>query len=273
MIATVEGDAILTVTIATQAPIELRDLMDGLSAIEKQCHRYFEHNYPERSEEESRLLVRDVRSGSIIFDLAPAIAPFIADMENIKTIVEYVEAFRSKVLPWLTPNGRNPEATSVELQGFHDAVSAIAKDANGSIDLKARFIKKNSSGEEIKSEFALSTADARMIQGNIIAEQSERKLPSQSRFEQVVMSLHQASLDKAKPGKATGEKGVIETISDRPLKLVYASEMAGQRIKDELRQDANPLKKAFIVDVNVELFNGNPHAYRITNVHSVDAVD
>ncbi len=67
-----------------------------------------------------------------------------------------------------------------------------------------------------------------------------------------------------------GEKGIIETISDKPLKIVYASELAGQRIKSELREDDNPLKKAFLVDVNVETVRGAPHAYRILHVHSVE---
>ena len=87
------------------------------------------------------------------------------------------------------------------------------------------------------------------------------------------MSLHQASLDEAKAGKSSGEKGIIETISDRPLKLVYASDLAGQYIKSEVRNDSNPLKKAFVVDVNVEMARGSPHAYRITQVHSVEPIE
>lgn len=268
-----QGEAVLTVRIATEESVELKDLTDSLQAFEAQYRRTQEHLFPERDVSESVLIVKDVRSGSIIFDLIPILAPIIQEVEQIKSIVDYVDTFRTKVLPWLQPGGRNPDATTAELSSFHKTVAAVAKDRNGKLDIKARYVKSNGAGEEVRSEFSITSEEARTIRQNIQSEQIERRLPSQDDYKQVVMSLHQASLDEAKAGKAAGEKGVIESISDRPLKLVYASELAGQRIKSELRQDDNPLKKAFTVDVNVELFKGKPHAYRITHVHSVDPVE
>ena len=76
-------------------------------------------------------------------------------------------------------DSRNPDATAKELQGFHKALTAIAKDTNGAMDLKARFIKKDGSGDEVRSEFSLKTSDARIIQSNIRAEQIERQSPTQ----------------------------------------------------------------------------------------------
>ena len=54
------------------------------------------------------------------------------------------------------------------------------------------------------------------------------------------------------------------------MALVYSSDLAEQRIKDEIRtaQD-NIYMKGFEVDVNVEVRNGRPIAYRITNLHDV----
>lgn len=63
---------------------------------------------------------------------------------------------------------------------------------------------------------------------------------------------------------------IIESISETDLPLIYASDLAEQRIKHEIRvADENVFKKGFVVDVNVETRNGNPIAYRVTNVHQV----
>jgi len=71
-------------------------------------------------------------------------------------------------------------------------------------------------------------------------------------------------------GKPSGERIVIEDISDKPLALIYASEMAEDRIKHEIREaDENVFKKGFVVDVNVRSIGGRPVAYAVTNVHQV----
>ena len=63
---------------------------------------------------------------------------------------------------------------------------------------------------------------------------------------------------------------VIEAISEKYRPLVYASKLAADRIKDEIRNSpGNIYKKGFDVDVNVETKQGRPVAYRVTHVHDV----
>lgn len=267
-----DSNAILTIAIDTRQPLDLDDFAQGLAAWRADYGRFYTRQFPDHADGEARLLVKDVRSGSILVDVIPVLAPFVSDLESIKTVIDYVDAVRTKVLPWFSKGGRNPEATTADLKSFHKALEGIAKDNNGSLTLKARFIGKDGQGEEVRSEFAISSEQARMVQANIQAERIERQAADQDPLQQVVMYLHQASLDEPKAGKSAGEKGIIESISDKPLKLVYASELAGQRIKSELREDDNPLKKAFVVDVNVETVRGTPHAYRVTHVHSVETL-
>ncbi|MCA0423740.1 MAG: hypothetical protein LCH61_10505 [Proteobacteria bacterium] len=268
-----EADAVLTIRIDTHDPVELQDFTASLQAFEAQFRREYERAHPNRDETETKLVIKTVRSGSIIVDLIAVLAPIISDMERLTTIIDYVDMIREKIGPWLVPGGRNPDASTKELQSFHRVVAAVAKDTSGSLDLKARYLRRDGSGEEVRSEFAIRTQEARVVQSNIEAEQVERKTLEQTDYRQVIMTLHQASLDEAKAGKAAGEKGVIESISEKPLKLVYASDLAAQRIKAEIRNDDNPLRKAFVVDVNVEKVRGKPHAYRITHVHSIDPLD
>jgi hypothetical protein len=84
------------------------------------------------------------------------------------------------------------------------------------------------------------------------------------------MVFVQSNVKDTEVGKRTGERVVVENILDRDLPVIYASELAEQRIKHEIREaDDNVYKKGFVVDVNVELRNGKPVAYRVTHCHQV----
>ena len=88
------------------------------------------------------------------------------------------------------------------------------------------------------------------------------------------MTLHQSSVEGLKIGKKTSEKGIVERIDQVPRTLIYASDLAGQRIKDEiLKPDGNPFQKGFIVDLDVETVGGRPKVYRVIAVHEVIDLD
>ena len=51
---------------------------------------------------------------------------------------------------------------------------------------------------------------------------------------------------------------------------MYASKLAEERIKHEIREDeGNVYMKGFVVDVSVKTVNGRPSVYAITHVHDV----
>ncbi|WP_162630752.1 hypothetical protein [Paracoccus endophyticus] len=87
-------------------------------------------------------------------------------------------------------------------------------------------------------------------------------------------ALHQSSVDDLKVGRRSSDKGIIERIDETPRTLVYVSDFAGQRIKDEIFEDGgNPFQKGFIVDVDVETARGRPKIYRVLAVHDVLDLD
>ena len=71
-------------------------------------------------------------------------------------------------------------------------------------------------------------------------------------------------------GKRSGERVKIEEVHSKPLALMYASELAEERLKHEIREaEENVYKKGFVVDVNVRFVNGKPSVFAVTNVHEV----
>jgi hypothetical protein len=111
------------------------------------------------------------------------------------------------------------------------------------------------------------TSAARRAVEEIEAQYREISAVADFDFENKLLTFFQSN---RKDADRTGEKGVIEDISTQPLAVVYASDLARERIKSEmLSGDRNVYKLGFFVDVNVQTRAGRPVAYRITSVRDV----
>ncbi len=90
-----------------------------------------------------------------------------------------------------------------------------------------------------------------------------------------MMRFVRPSIEKVSSHKRTGERALIESIHQKPLAVLYASDMARERIQHELKaSEINTFNLLFDVDVNVEISRGKPTAYRIVDLHDVtDAPD
>ena len=82
----------------------------------------------------------------------------------------------------------------------------------------------------------------------------ELEAPSDADHKRVLMVFTRTDVGDAAIGKRSGERVVIEELSAKPLALMYASELAEQRLKHEIREaEDNVYKKGFVVDVNVRM--------------------
>jgi len=89
-------------------------------------------------------------------------------------------------------------------------------------------------------------------------------------YQRVLMWFKRSDKDDAALGVRSGERVVIEKISEQDRPLIYASNLAEERIKDVMRNtDENIYHKGFVVDVNVQMKGGKPVAYAIAHVHQI----
>jgi len=63
-----------------------------------------------------------------------------------------------------------------------------------------------------------------------------------------------------------GDRGIIESISPRPVKLIFASEEVKRQI---VEHPDNPFQKLFLVDVEAKATEGKVRLYRIFTVKDV----
>ncbi|QOZ55155.1 hypothetical protein XH90_30035 [Bradyrhizobium sp. CCBAU 53338] len=228
-------------------------------------------DYPELAGD-AKIYVREVRAGSIEADLIPWAMQGLSAVVNVVEQIQIVEKFvrnYSAVLGKYLGGTKEPEATRSDLKDLMGSVVAIANDPNGHARLKAVVFEDGK--KKVRAALSFDTLQAREAQRQI--EDQKLQLESSSTtadHRRVLMTFKQSNVKDSVMGKRTGERVAIEDISPRDLPLIYASELAEQRIKHEVREaDDNVYKKGFIVDVNVQLSGGRPAGYRVTNLHQV----
>lgn len=256
----------ILIELHNEQPVDLLDLTASLVGLAREHEAIMRAERGASPTEETRLLVVDIRKGSTIFELVPALPFFVAQAEVVNTAVDFVRNL-SAFVDWLrVPGGRLPDPTTQRLKNLNDPVRAVANDSNGRLDVMARL----QSGDVLQ-EFVIKRDEARLVMENASAQRKEIEHKSSDVYERVLMRLHQTSLDGVKVDARAAEKGIVERIDSRPHTLIYVSELAGQKIKAEVREDA--YRKGFVVDLDVETVNGRPRAYRILAVHDVIPLD
>jgi len=112
---------------------------------------------------------------------------------------------------------------------------------------------------KVYDSFNYNSIDANAIQ-NAIRRYVGPQPPLSGVFRDEVLYLFQVRDDLKAP---TGDKGIIERFSNRPVKLQFSSEEVKRAITDA---SENPFRVAFIVDGDVSTVEGKPALYRIHTV-------
>lgn len=248
------NEATLTIEINNKNPIELLDLTDSMHAVGKQYVRYLNKTGNTVSEN-TKLYVKEVRSGSVIIelsDLLPFSIPFV-DITNWNSILEFVQHLKA-VYEYLLGKGPKPEGDfqKADWQNYSSIVNPVVKDEGSQINISGDFIDKR------KVTINLNFTETNAIQNRAAQEISLLKAPTTGEHKNAVFYWH--TIKNAKSG-TSGEKGIIESISVNPVKVVFDDET----IKNGMAfmENKNPMLSGFIVDVYVESINEEPALYRI----------
>lgn len=155
-------------------------------------------------------------------------------------------------------------ASKGDLADYLRTVEAIAHDPNATLSLTV-FDDGNQ-----RVAFQFNTGEAREAERNLLEHRKELELTTNADHERVLMVFTRTNVAHATTGKRSGDLVQIESINPKPLPIVYASNLAEERIRHEIADaDDNVYKKGFDVDVNVEMRAGKPIAYRLVAVHDV----
>lgn len=267
-----EQDAIFFKIERVQA-IELDRLTLGMMALGNEYQRYVRSKYPEAEDQETDLLVRRITDGSIIIELTGALQPLFNGMENILVFRDFTTLLGWKIEQLSAPKGRLDEATVREVRDICRLAETVATDPNGRADLTAEYYS-NDGQREVAAKLTINSRQAALVRENAAAQISSMTGETSDVHCGVLMRLYQTNLSEPSHDRSSGEKGIIEALADTPRRLIYASEMAAQRIKGAWSEPGvSPYELGFTVDVDVQRVNGKPRAYRIMNVHDIFPID
>lgn len=260
----------LTLTIDTIEPIELDAFVGAFTSLAEEFRREVRAKQP-NSDADAKILVKEVRKGSYEADLiavASSALPIISHMDNALVLEQFVQTWGRRIVAFAKGDFSDGEPTKNDLKIIANATQAIATDPNAKSTLKA--VHYENGERQIKASFEFDTSTAISAQETIDAKYRELETTETADYKRVLMVFTRSDTGSASVGKRSGERVVIEEISSRPRSIMYASDLAEQRIKHEIREsEDNVYKKAFVVDVNVRLVNGKPSVYAVTHVHDV----
>jgi hypothetical protein len=244
-----------TIEIRNEQPIELVDLTNSLLSLADEYKRLLARSPEIVDTGETKLYVKEIRTGSIITDLvayAPYALPFV---EHAKTIIEF-STYLGDVFSYLL--GRKEAAPVMEkanLENISSIVEPIAKDHASQMNCQLVV------NGDIKPVIVIDSIQANAIQNGVRKRIEALKEPVAGIREQVLLYWYQARKDLK---SQTGDKAVIESIDPKPVKTIFVNEDIKTRV---LFESQNPFKLAYIVDVAIETIDNRPVVYKILHVH------
>ncbi len=266
-----ESPAHLILKLDTDEPIELSAFVGAFTSIGNELERFVGQRYPDLKGK-AEFYVKEVRSGCIEADIFAMLSGgmmfALSAAETSMMVEDFVRRWGKRITAFINKDRAEQPDTKAEVKDYLDAVKVIANDPEGRVSLSAAVYEDGK--REVRIGFQFTNDEAKEALSEIEKRRAEDKLPSNADYERVLMVFTRSDVRDPAVGKGTGERVVIEEIAKRPLALMYASGLAAERIKHEIREaDDNLYKKGFVVDVNVRTISGRPIAYAVTQVHEV----
>lgn len=261
-----ESNAYLTITLDLDDPVEISDFASLFAGIGGQFDDYMREHYPDLKGQ-GQMYVKEVRRGSIVADLIPNIPDLIGFMDGALIVLGFSALF-SKRIRALISGQHLPDAKKSDLHEIGKTIRAVSHDSGGQMRIESMKFQQGVWVNNLEIQF--DTQEARAAEKTIAEQKKLLDTVALVDHERVLMTFERSRKSDSTVNKPTGELVIIAEVSDKPKALIYASDLAEQKIKHEIREaDDNIYKKGFVVDANVRLNNGRVVAYAVTQVHQV----
>jgi hypothetical protein len=260
-----------TVHIENQAPIELNDLAASFRAISDEFEAFASKDPDVRYPAEAKLFVKEIRPGSVLADLvnyAPIVItgttaavaqakPVIDALGQTNTVVKFAEHLKKGWQALFKGTKDKSELEKSTLKTLSDILLPIAKDSGSKIEITTGDIYTGNVYNTINYDSKGSTR---------IRKQAELEI---NKKEQAKLHIYKKQTliffqTRNQIGNTTGDKGRIEAISKKEVKIIFEDDDLKQTI---LSSPDNLFKNAYIVDVEVGFMNDKPITYKVTALH------
>lgn len=261
----------LTFTLRHDGPVPLGDFTDALTRMQGRYGRYIrqQSEVKQRGEEPpARLLIAEIRQGSIVIDLVAAGAAAQVAMDGVGGINNLVEF--GKNLAGLLKGFRTGEVsrTEVSIADCDDAraiIRPVLHSDNGGLTLAV-----NGDNNVVQPILIrVDQPDAQIIDNRAAILRDALAAPQEERAVRVLFVWKRIEdAPGVESGKRSPDKGIIQSLSPIARQVTFAD----SAVKEAMyRGDQNPFEVGFVVDVKVLLGPAGPAAYMIEALH--DTID
>lgn len=255
----------LEIKFENRKPVLVEDLSNALLSVSDQYARFVETTTTERYVTTSELFVKDVRSGSMVFDIVGVAMPIIPLLWEGGSLSEWVGVAKG-TMDWLLAKKSTPpvETTKPDLQNWMAIMQPVAKDHG------AQLIFSASGNATVTNNLIITSAEAGTAQKTLQRLLAEADTPANHVHRRKVMIWYQTRFDSTD----TGDKVIIEDISTKPTKVIFENQAVKAAM---LRGDPRFIKPwnelAYIVDVRVQTVRGVPKLYEVVDYHDEHTFD
>jgi hypothetical protein len=254
-------EPIITFNLENSKPVDLLDLTGSLAAFGEAYSDYVVRAGYDIEPGNVRLFIREIKTGSIIAALVSMADQASWVLSHFDAAVGFVSRFNQILHYFLLL----PSASHEEAPTKREAAQAIAVMEPAAKDGGSNLFFNISGGDVHIHHYHESRYDSQ--KANAIQNSARRFLgetvPKNEIHQDEILSLFQVRGDVS---AKVGDRGIIESISPRPVKLIFTSEEVKRKIVD---QPENPFQKLFLVDVEAKATEGKVRLYRIFAVKDV----
>ena len=265
-ISTIDGNR-LEIVFNNTAPVALTDFTLSLLAISNDFEEFIEDEMPrDATHVRGELLVKEVRTGSIVIELMAQALPIIPLLWEGGAILEWAN-YAKDTLMWLVGKTEQPSRniTKHDLKNWHSILEPVAKDNGSQLNFNV------TSGGQVVNHFHIGSKEANAAQNKIRREIGIIEEPTDHTFKKRVMTWYQAKFDQQ---SQTGNRAIIESISPKPLRVIFDN----NAVRAQMYEQGLSLKRpwhelAYVVDVQVQTINGVPRVASILNFYPDETFD
>jgi hypothetical protein len=261
------GTPVMRYEFKNSQPLELETLTESMQGLSGAYRRYLLDAQIPLPTTEAKLIVTDIRSGSIVLDLVAMAVMAIPYIEPAVTIVSFGD-YLGKALRFFTQADREPPVNlSPEAAAYMgDAIAPVANDNGSNLILSRSQI--HGPLIQFTQVIHMNPPQAQRAQGQIEQFVKKARQPESRTHRHVLMRWHQA---RNELGVLRGDRAIIESISPRDVATrIYDPEIKAQMLGGP---HENPFREAFVVDVHVETVNGRPTLYVVDVLHETMPIE
>lgn len=261
----------LEVVISNTRPVALLDLTLSLLSFNSQFEKFRKAviNEPDINAE-TTLLIKEVRSGSIVFELISVALPAVPLLfDGSPLFVDWVNFFK-QTMDWLLKKNEKPprSMSKKDLEEWGKILEPVAKDNGSTFSIKCMG-NDNVINANVIFTSCESNAAKEFIENYLEANDSTMD----KIYTRKVMYWDQAKFSNSN-NKSSGDKAIIDGISDKPLKVIFNENCIKNNMMEIDDRFEKPWHKlAYIVDVEVQTVRNVPKVYKILKFYSDDTFD